>query len=210
VQAMARVYRNYTHVVARAEAGIATLAELTGKRVSTGSPNSGTDALAGRLLAAVGVDPEQGITRLRLSLPETTRGMREGTIDAMFFSGGLPTPGITDLIAPDSSKFVLVETASALPPLAASGYGTAYGAATIPAAAYGLPADVATVVVANLLVVSPTLPEGLGYDLTRLLFEHQSELTAAHPEAANLDRTTAADTDPVPLHPGAARFLATR
>lgn len=209
IRALARVYRNYTHLVARADAGIATLADLRNKRVSTGSPNSGTDAMAGRLLAASGIDAEHGINRLRLSLPETTRGLRAGTIDAMFFSGGLPTPGIADLISSDVNRFVLLPTVSALAPLSTT-YGGVYGEAAIGSTVYGTPADTPTIAVANLLVVSPTVPEQLAYDLTRVLFEHRPELTQAHPEAANLDLATAADTDPVPLHPGAARFLAKR
>ena len=60
--------------------------------------------------------------------------------------------------------------------------------------------------VANLILVSPDMPADLVEALTRLLFAHQAELGEVHPEARNFDRAGAADTDPVPLHPGAERF----
>ncbi|GAB3799918.1 TAXI family TRAP transporter solute-binding subunit [Micromonospora zhanjiangensis] len=62
VRSLARVYSNFTHVIVTtsAKAGIKTMADLKDKRVSTGSPGSGTDALAGRLLTAAGLDPDRG------------------------------------------------------------------------------------------------------------------------------------------------------
>ena len=92
VQAIARIYRNYTHVIVRKAAQIRTFADLRGKRVSTGSANSGTDVIAGRLLTVAGIDPDADVTRLRLSLPETVKRLRAGEVDALFWSGACPLP----------------------------------------------------------------------------------------------------------------------
>jgi uncharacterized protein len=54
--------------------------------------------IAERLLTAAGVDPANGIKRQKLFLPETVQGMKDGTIQAMFWSGGLPTAGVIDLV----------------------------------------------------------------------------------------------------------------
>ena len=91
IRALARIYTNYTQVLVRTDAGITSIEGMKGKTVSTGSPNSGTEVIAERLLTAAGVDPEAGIKRQKLSLPETVQGMKDGTIEAMFWSGGLPT-----------------------------------------------------------------------------------------------------------------------
>ena len=99
IVALSRIYRNYVHCIVRTAANINTFADLRGKRVSTSSPNSGTDILAGRILAAGDLDPDKDVLRQRLSLPETTKGMQAGTTDALVFTGGLPTPGISDLLA---------------------------------------------------------------------------------------------------------------
>ncbi|GIJ46299.1 C4-dicarboxylate ABC transporter substrate-binding protein [Virgisporangium aliadipatigenens] len=207
IRALSRVYRNYTHVVARTGLGIKSLKDLAGKKVSTSSPNSGTDVLAGRLLKAAGVDPDTGMTRQRLSLPETTKGMKAGTTDAMFFSGGLPTPGITDLLTgPDKAKFELVKSDEVLEPLRQQ-YGSAYSVGQIEKGVYDQLTPVASICVSILLVVDQSMPENLAYDLTKILYERQQELIEVHPEAGNYDRTSGPDTDPVPLHPGAARYL---
>src|SRR5690606_37196465 len=49
------LYPNKMHVVTTADSGIATVADLKGKRISTGEPNSGTEVMAMRLLEAAGV-----------------------------------------------------------------------------------------------------------------------------------------------------------
>ncbi len=97
IAALARLYPNYTQVVARTDAGINSIADMRGKRVSTGAPNSGTEVIANRMLQAAGLDPSKDIQAQRTELGKTVEGMKDGSIDAMFWSGGLPTSGITDL-----------------------------------------------------------------------------------------------------------------
>ncbi len=205
VRALARVYRNYTHVVVRADGKIDTFAKLRGKRVSTGSPKSGTDILAGRLLTAAGIDPDRDIQRLRLSLPETVKQMRAGDVDAMFFSGGLPTPGIRDLFVSEPGAYRLLPVADLIEPLTAK-YGSIYTIASLPKEIYYTTQATPTVTVANVILVNADMPDQLAYDLTRLLYAHQSELIAVHPEGGNFNRQSGAATDPIPLHPGAARY----
>ncbi|MCW3817648.1 TAXI family TRAP transporter solute-binding subunit [Micromonospora sp. DR5-3] len=205
VRALAQVYRNYTHVIVRTGGKIDSFAELRGKRISTGSPKSGTDIIAGRLLTAAGIDPDRDIQRLNLSLPETVKRMRAGTLDAMFFSGGLPTPGIKDLLASAPGTFQLLPLTDLVEPLAAR-YGSVYTTATLPKEVYGTPAATPTITVANVILVAADMPDQLAYDLTRVLFAYQGELIKVHPEAGNFTRESAAGTDPIPLHPGAARY----
>ncbi|MET8912064.1 TAXI family TRAP transporter solute-binding subunit [Micromonospora sp. NPDC004551] len=205
VRALARVYSNYTHLIVRADGKIRSFADLRGKRISTGSPKSGTDIIAGRLLNAGGIDPGRDIQRLNLSLPDTVQRMRAGTLDAMFFSGGLPTPGIKDLLSGAPGVFRLLPLTDLIEPLAAR-YGSVYTTAVLPREAYGTPAATPTITVANVILVAADMPDQLAYDLTRVLFTWQGELIRVHPEAANFTRDSAAATDPIPLHPGAARW----
>ncbi|MFG1776978.1 TAXI family TRAP transporter solute-binding subunit [Micromonospora sp. NPDC049048] len=209
VRALARVYSNYTHVIVRADAKITKLSELRGKRVSTGSPKSGTDIIAGRLLTAAGLDPDRDVRRATLSLPETVKRMRAGTLDAMFFSGGLPTPGIADLISSAPGTYALLPIADLMEPLATR-YGSVYTTAELPKDVYKTKLDTPTVTVANVILVNTDMPDQLAYDLTRLLFEYQADLVTVHPEAGNYTQQSASGTDPIPLHPGAARFYQRR
>jgi TRAP transporter TAXI family solute receptor len=208
IRALARIYNNYTQVLVRSDAGIRTLADLKGKTVSTGSPNSGTEVIALRLLAAAGLDPDKDLTRQKLSLPETVQAMKDGSVKALFWSGGLPTGGITDLTTSMRAGVRFLDLSAALPKLQAE-FGPIYQAATIAPTVYDTPAAVSTIGVPNLLVVKDSMDAGLAEKLTALLFEHQADLVKVHPEAANIKRETATATTPVLLHPGAAKYFGT-
>jgi TRAP transporter TAXI family solute receptor len=205
IRALARLYRNTMNVVVRGDAKIRTVADMRGKRVSTGTLNSSTDLLAGRMLEAAGLNPDTDIQRLRTSLPDTVNGMRAGTVDALFFTGGLPTPGIADLLDGAPGKFALLPTGDLVEPLAVK-YGSVYSSATISKDVYRTATDVEAIVLPTLLLVPTDMPDELAYNLTKVLFEHQTELAKVHPEGANFDRTTAPNTQPVVLHPGARRY----
>lgn len=205
VVALARIYKSYTHLVVRKAAGITKFSDLRGKRVSTGSLGSGADVLAGRILSAGGLNPDADVVRQRLSLPETTKGMQNGTTDALFFTGGLPTPGIADLLSSQPNAFAILPLNSLLQPLTAK-YGAVYLGAKIPKSAYNTAADIDTIAVGNFIVVSPDMPEQLAHDLAKVLFEYQQELSRVHPEGGNFDKGAAPQTEPIPLHPGAARY----
>jgi len=206
VQALGRIYDNSTHVVVRTDAGINTLADLRGKRVSTGSPKSGTEVIAQRLLKAAGLDPEQDIQPQRLELGKTTEAMKAGTIDGFVWSGGLPTTGVTDLFTTNGDKVKFLDLDSALPKMAQ--VSPAYQAGTIPAGTYrGQAADVHTIVVANVLLVRADMDPSLACVLTKTLIERRDDLAKANPAAKGITLQTVRKTDPVPLHPGAVAAL---
>ena len=87
---------------------------MRGKRVSTGAPNSGTEVIANRMLNAAGLDPNKDIQAQRTELGKTVEGMKDGSIDAMFWSGGLPTSGITDLFTSQRGNVKLLDVAGTL------------------------------------------------------------------------------------------------
>jgi TRAP transporter TAXI family solute receptor len=196
---------NYVHVIARADAGIRTVADMKGKRISTGSPNSGTETMALRLLETAGIDPKTGIKKQALSLPETVQGMKDGTLDAMVWSGGLPTSGVTDLMTTMKTKAAFVPLDRELAGLK-SKYGPIYQATTIKKSTYGTPGDVPTIAVPNVLIVSTKMPDALAHDLAKVIFDRRQDLIKVHPEAANIDRAKAPKTEPVVLHPGAKKY----
>ncbi|MGH3801470.1 MAG: TAXI family TRAP transporter solute-binding subunit, partial [Pseudonocardiaceae bacterium] len=134
-------------------------------------------------------------------------GMKDGTIDAMFFSGGLPTPNITDLFTSLGDKVRLLDTSAVLGAL--RGINPVYDIATIPASTYPNATDTPTVVVPNLLVVPASLDPATACVLTKTLFERQPDLAAVNPAAENITLQLARQTDPVPLHPGAKQALDT-
>jgi len=206
VEALLRLYPNYTQVLARADSGITSVADMKGKRVSTGSPNSGTEVIALRLLEAAGLDPDKDVHAQRLGLPETVDGMKDGKIDAMFWSGGLPTGGVTDLTTVMGEDVRFLDLSELLPPLREE-YGPIYSVGTIPAKTYAQPEDVPTIVVPNVLVVRKGFDRDLAGRLVELIFDRKNDLVSVNPAAEGILLETALQTDPIPVNPGAEQAL---
>jgi TRAP transporter TAXI family solute receptor len=205
-RALATLYFNFTQIVVKADAGIASVADLAGKSVSVGAPGSGTEVIADRVLTAAGIDPQEGITREQLGVAESASAMKDGKIEAFFWSGGLPTGAITDLAATPNMSIALLPHAEILAPLQEQ-YGEVYSVQQIPAETYpGQTAAVDVVVVPNVLVVNEDMDEQLAYDITRLMFEFQADLAAAHPAANDLTLENATKNSPIAYHPGALRY----
>ena len=205
ITALARIYSNYTQVVVRADSGIDSVADMRGKSISTGSPKSGTEVIANRLLTAAGLDPAADVSAQRLALRPTVDGMKSGQIDGLFWSGGLPTPELTDLTTSMGADVKFLPVDDLLPKM--QEISAVYEAGDLPADTYGLPEDVPTIVVPNLLLVRSDFAAGDACAITNLIFDKKDELVQVHKAANALDRDTAKDTDPVPLHPGAAQAL---
>jgi TRAP transporter TAXI family solute receptor len=205
VAAIARIHTNYTQVIVRKGAGIKDVAGMRGKRVSTGSPKSGTEVIANRVLTAAGLDPAKDVSAQKLDLVKTVDGMKEGSIDAMFWSGGLPTPGVTDLMTTSGGQVEFIDITPLLPEL--QKINPVYETGAIPAATYRTPADVPTVVVPNLLLVRDDLDANVACVLTKVLFERKPQLEQANAAAKEITLDKARETDPVPLHRGAVKAL---
>ncbi|MFJ1702757.1 TAXI family TRAP transporter solute-binding subunit [Kitasatospora sp. NPDC088346] len=209
VEALARLYPNYTQVLVRTDSGIASVADLRGRRVSTGSPGSGTEVIARRILQAAGLDADKDVKAQRLGLPETVDAMKDGTVDALFWSGGLPTGGITDLTTTLGDKVRFLDVSPQLGVLQKQ-YGEVYRPGTVPASVYRQPADVPTVAVPNLLLVKKGFDPELAGRIVDLVLDHRAELERANAAAREIGTDTAAETGPVPLNPGARQALAAR
>ncbi|MFF5081218.1 TAXI family TRAP transporter solute-binding subunit [Actinoplanes sp. NPDC000266] len=205
VAALARIHTNYTQVIVRKGAGIKDVAGMKGKRVSTGSPKSGTEVIANRMLTAAGLDPAKDVSAQKLDLTKTVDGMKDGSIDALFWSGGLPTPGITDLLTTSAGQVEFLDVTTLLPEL--QKINPVYEAGAIPAATYKLAADTPTVVVPNVLLVREDLDPNVACSLTKTLFERQPQLVQANAAAKEITLEQARKTDPVPLQRGAVKGL---
>jgi TRAP transporter TAXI family solute receptor len=208
---LAVLYTNYTHAVTLDDKGIGTIADLKGKVVSTGAAGSGTELIAFRVLEAAGVNPNTDIQKQALGVAESVAAIKDGKIDAFFWSGGLPTAAVVDLANTPRLKLKLLPNEDILSALQQRFGPSLYFKATVPQAAYpGLDADVPVVGVANVLVVNEKLAEGLAYEITKVLFEKQADLVAIHAEAKNLGLQQATQGSPVPFHPGAIKYYRER
>jgi TRAP transporter TAXI family solute receptor len=207
---LAVLYSNYTHLVTLANSAVATVGDLRGRVVSTGSPGSGTEVIALRVLRAAGFDPDRDLRRQGLGASESADALKDRKIDAFFWSGGLPTAAIQDLSHTPGITIRLIPTGALVPPLQRD-HGPLYFPLQMPMTAYpGMTSPIDVVGVANVLVVNRSMDEQLAYDITRVLFEKQPALAAIHPEARNLSFETATKGSPAEFHPGALRLYRER
>src|SRR5262252_3872308 len=111
VRTLLVLYPNRMHVVTIDGTGISKMADLKGKRVSTGSPGSATEVMAFRVIEAAGLDKDKDMRRERLGVAESVNAVKDGKIDAFFWVGGLPTAAVTDLGATPGVKIKLIDHA---------------------------------------------------------------------------------------------------
>ena len=202
--ALGNLYTNYTQLVASADSGITSVEDLEGQRVSLGEAGSGTEIIGLRILEAAGIDPDTGIDRSQLGVAETIDALRDGTIDAGFWSGGLPTASLVDYAS--TGDMVLIPTAEYAGDLQET-YGSYYLESEIPAETYEGQAEAVQVIgVPNVLVVNTSMDEDLQEQLTALLFEHKDDLVAVHGAAEELDQETADEVEFMDVCPGAQTF----
>lgn len=205
VSTLGRIYSNLTHVVVRTDAGIDSVEDFEGKRISTGSPQSGTEVIANRLIESAGLKPSS-VKRQRLDLTQTIDGMKDGSVDGLVWSGGLPTPAITDLFTSMGDKVEFIDVTPLLPTM--QKVNEVYEEATIPADTYETAEDIPTIGVPNVLMVRNDMADNVACALTTLMVEKKDELVKVHPSANEIDPATMSETGPIPVHPGSERALA--
>jgi TRAP transporter TAXI family solute receptor len=209
------MYPNYLHIVTTDRSGIARLADLKGKRVSTGAPGSGTEFSALNLLKAAKIDPNQFKKWEKLGAKESDEALTNGTIDAYVWSGGLPTGSIVELANTLKRKGMNLF----IVPIEDKDEGVAdfkkqfeglTDSLVIPKDVYGTASDTPTLAFWNMFVCPDATSEELAYKTTQAVFENLETLSAAVKAAKS---TTAENTakfigqTAIPFHPGAVKYF---
>lgn len=203
VLAIASLYPNAVQIVTLADSGITSLADLAGKRVSVGAPGSGTEVNAKSLLEANGMSFEDFDVR-NLNFNESADALRDGDIDAGFWSVGPPTSSIVSLATTrDIALVSLSETEVAN----ARADVPVFAPYKLRAGAYeGVDSDISTIGIPNVLTVNSAMSDELAYQVTKLLFEKVEALRSIHPAADDTTVEFSLESTPIPLHPGAIRY----
>ncbi|MEE7463618.1 C4-dicarboxylate ABC transporter [Methylobacterium fujisawaense] len=202
LRGVSAIYPNYVQIVASKESGIRTLADLKGKRLSVGAPKSGTELNARAILEAAGLSYKDLSKVEYLPFGESVELMKNRQLDATLQSAGLGVSSIRDLATGTPITVV------AIPAAIVDKAGAPFVKQSIPANTYeGQAEPVETAAVVNYLVTRADLSDDLVYRMTKAMFESLPELQAAHSAAKAIDVHKAAEGMPVPLHPGAARYL---
>jgi hypothetical protein len=202
LRTVAAIYPNYIQIVASADSGIKTLADLKGKRLSVGAPKSGTELNARAILKAAGLSYKDLGKVEYLPFGESVELMKNRQLDATLQSAGLGVSALRDLST--SMKIVVVP----IPANVVAKVGDpAYQAMVIPAKTYeGQDADVPTAAVQNYLVTHEGVPTETVYLMTKAMFQNLPQLVAAHSAAKAIKPEEGPKHPPVPLHPGAEKY----
>jgi TRAP transporter TAXI family solute receptor len=202
------LYPNIMHVVTIEGTGVNTLADLKGKRVSTGAPGSATEVMAFRVIEAAGLDKDKDMKRERLSVAESVNAIKDHKIDAFFWVGGLPTAGVTDLAATPGTKIKMIDHSDVVAKMNAK-YDNLYSTAVIKAGTYpGQDKDNQVSAVWNILVTNDKMSDQDAYNLVKLIIDKKADLVAVHKDAQSftVDNQVMANS-PIPWHPGAVKYF---
>lgn len=200
--AVASLYPQYIQLIALAKSGIKSVEDLKGKRVSVGAPNSGVELNARTVVGAYGLKYKDFKVR-NLSYAETVDGMQNGSIDAGFFTSGMPNPSVTQVM--QQTKIVAVPISGDGAKKLEDEYDY-FQRTEIPAKTYQNPSAVPTLSFANLLVMSNEIDKDTGFELTKKLWANIDKVHDSNSAAKAIKLKTAQDAVPIAFHPGAKRY----
>jgi len=204
LRVIANLYPERMQVVVRAGAGIASVRDLPGRRVSLDDPGSGTLPMARMVLRAYGID-ESGLTVDFLKAGPAAARMQRGELDAFFFVAGVPTNVVADLLLDRTADLVPLEEEVIGKVLAQHPF---LSASPIPADTYrqGDP-EVPSIGVGAQWIVAASIPDDRVYAICRALWNDATRalLDVGHPAGRQIRLETALAGIDIPVHPGALR-----
>ena len=202
------VYPEVCQIIASKSSGIKTVADLAGKRVSIGDVGSGVVTNAEQILAAAGLTFDD-IKVQNLGVGKSVEGIQNGTLDAFFFTAGIPTTAITEL---DTSNTEMVAVSIPEDQIAAlTAQYPHYVRAEITNAHYpnsiAADAPAVTIAVKATYIVAEDIDEDLVYEMTKALWENQAVIASAHATGKAMDiKTALLGIGVAPVHAGAMRY----
>ncbi|MEX0286003.1 MAG: TAXI family TRAP transporter solute-binding subunit [Paracoccaceae bacterium] len=209
LRAVFSVHPEPMHVMVRADSGISSVADMKGKRVNIGNPGSGTRVLAGVLMDAAGVSPDDFALAAELKSSEQSAALCDGKLDAAIWAAGLPNGSSMEATSTCDIK-LLDLTSSGMDKVLAE--NAAYAAAGIPGGMYpGNPDDVASWGPKATFVTDASTPDEVVYVLVKAVFENFDDFKKLHPAFGRLtEEQMIKDGLSAPLHPGAEKYYKER
>ena len=205
-------YEQPLHVVTTNGTGITNMMQLKGKRVSVGAPNSGTEEQADYVLKALGIDWNKDIKKEKLGVGESVAALKDGKIDALFWSGAIPTSSIIDMASTPGVKMVLLPLGGETADKIMKGNPGVFHKMVFPKGCYsGVERDIDALGITTVVQAMDSFPAERLYQILKALFDNKTELSAVWKGATEL--TPARSVGQVTsaalkyLHPGAQKFF---
>ena len=204
LRAVANLYPETFHLVARKGAGIKTIKDLAGKRVSLDEPGSGTLVDSRLILAAYSLT-ERDLKAEYLKSQQAADKLKDNALDAFFSVSGWPLGAIAELAATTGIDLVPIDGPEAENLVKAYSF---FALDEIPEGAYKGVAGVKTVSVNAIWATSSKQPEPLIYAITAALWNPSTRklLDSGHSKGRVIQFETATQGLGIPLHAGAEKF----
>jgi len=201
VRGLFLLYVQQVQIVVLKDSDIYRIEDLAGKRVAVGSAGSGSENVAHNVLSTYNI--EDTVKKHHLDLTESTIALKDGVIDAGFYSAMIPVSGVVDLAATHDIRILPFEDIMLKKLKEDFGY---YVETVVPAGTYrGVDEDVKLMGFGIEVDVRTDLPEDLVYDFLKNLFENLEEIKSAHKAIESISLEHAFKTL-IPLHPAAEKY----
>ena len=205
LRALGSLFPEPLHIVVAAKSEIRTPADLRGKRVALGPPNSGTRADALAVLAAHGLTVKDFAEVRDDGLEDAPGRLRSGRLDAFFATVGVPAREVQRLATRHPIRMISVDV-GVIAGLVTENPGLVR--LLIPANTYpGQKDDVTTVAATALLVTHEAVPESEAAVVLRLVFENPDYLSAGSAQGAKIAKRTGLRGITIPVHPAAGKYF---
>ncbi len=209
--ALYQMYPAPEHIVTTRQSGIRSIADMKGKKISIDVPGSGASTMAKAILSGFGYDLEKDVQLADLTQSESVQALKDGVVDACFFNFAYPASAVLDLASSRDIVLIPVDPGLLDSLLKKHPY---YVPVTIPKGTYPQQTeDIPCVGDSNIIVVNESMSEDTAYKITKATFENVKDgkyaLANIHPIANQITPENAVHT-PIPLHPGAIKYLRER
>lgn len=205
IQGVACLYPETIQIITLANSGIKSVTDLKGKNVVMGDRGSGSWFNALDILTAYNLT-ENDVKPSAVKLAQAAEMMKNGQVDAAFWTGGAPTAAITDLATTSDIYIVPIDGAARSKLMNMSSFYARY---TLPANTYrGITAPTETITVMSMLVVNKDISTDDVYNLCKAMYDGSNAINKyPHSVAKNITKTNALIGMSVPLHPGAQKYF---
>lgn len=206
LRSIANLYPESVHLIVRKASNVKSIADLKGKKVSLDEPGSGTLLNARAILAAFGVT-EKDIRAEFVKPNQAAEQMKDGSLDAFFFTGGFPAAAISELASTGSGIAILPISGPEVEKLQKE--FPFFATDEIPAGTYKDVGATKTIAVGAHWLTSAKISDDTVYAVTKGVWSDKARagLDAGHAKGKAIRKETAlSGLLGVPLHPGAERF----
>ncbi|MCX5735582.1 MAG: TAXI family TRAP transporter solute-binding subunit [candidate division NC10 bacterium] len=205
-------YEQPLHIVTKEGTGVKSVMDLKKRRVSVGAPNSGTEEQADYVLKALGIDWNKDLTREKLGVGESVGALKDGKIDAFFWSGAVPTSSIIDLSSTPGLKMVLLPVGGEIADKIMKANPAVFHKTVFAKGAYSaLDKDVEAIGITAVVNAMENFPADKMYQILGAIFGNLKEISAVWKEAIDLTPAKSiAQITPEAvkyMHPGAQKFF---